>query len=130
MSETSGMKRIILEAVPQSAMRAPYDQDREGGDWFLNPEGDLVIRVIGDDLDKPEAFLFALHELIEAKLCLSRGISQEVVDRFDAGIAASLDEGEPGDHPASPYRREHRFACLIEFLMAHELGVVGYGTVL
>jgi hypothetical protein len=126
------MNRIILEAVSQSAMRAPYDQEIAAGDWFVNPDGDLVIRSIGIDFDDPETFLFALHEVVEAMLCRARGISQEAVDRFDAAYDTTLDHDpdvEPGDHPAAPYRREHREAMLIEHLMAHFLGLAGYGVV-
>lgn len=126
MSETIGMKRIILEAVPQSAMRPPYDQDSEGGDWFFSPEGDLVIRVIGDDISKPEAFLFALHELAEMRLCQQARISQETVDKFDSSFKG---EGEPGDAVDCPYREQHRKAMLIEHLMASFLGISDYGEV-
>jgi aryl-alcohol dehydrogenase-like predicted oxidoreductase len=126
------MNRIVLEAVPQSAMRPPYDQETGSGDWFYDDAGDLVIRSIGTDLDDPETFLYALHELVEAMLCRADGVSQEAVDRFDAAHATTLDhdpDAEPGDHPAAPYRRQHRRAMLIEMLMAEFLGLTGYGTV-
>jgi len=38
-------------------------------------------------------------------------------------------DGEPGDLPDAPYRKEHRFAMLIEHMMAHELGIEGYVAV-
>lgn len=126
------MNRIVLEAVPAATMRPPYDQEVAAGDWSVNPDGDLVIRSIGTDLDDPETFLFALHELVEAMLCRSRGITQDEVDRFDRAFASMQDCGpddEPGDHPAAPYRSEHRFAMLVEHLMAREFGLTGYGTV-
>jgi hypothetical protein len=120
------VKRIILEAVQRAEMRPPYDRQEEAGDWFIDEGGNLVIRVIGDDIDRPSCFLFALHELVEAALCARRGISQEAVDRFDAEFSG---DGEPGDDPACPCRLEHRFAMLIEHLMAHEMGIEGYGRV-
>lgn len=135
------MNRILIETVDKSAMRPPYNQQDEGGDWFINDDGDLVIRAIGVNLDDPEAFLFCLHELVEAYLCRYRGISQQAVDEFDRKFAAEpvnpdypwtplLDGNEePGDHPASPYRREHRQAMLIEHLMANFLGFDAYGKV-
>lgn len=119
-------KRIVIEAVPQNAMRPPYSASPEAGDWFVNAEGDLVIRVIGETLDDPQPFLFALHELIEAKLCRVRGISQEAVDAFDAAFTG---DGEPGDMADAPYRKEHRQAMLIEMLMANFLGLDDYGEI-
>jgi len=124
------MKRILIEAVTQSAMRAPYNQEESGGDWFFNHDGDLVIRVIGEDLADHAAFLFALHELAEAKLCQARGISQEKVDWFDTQAQSYLSPGkEPGDQPFCPYRKEHRQAMLLEHLMASFLGLSEYGIV-
>ena len=119
-------RRIIIECSAQENMRPPYDRDGLG-DWFVNDDGDLVIRAVGSDIIADHAcFLVALHELIEMKLCHDRGISQAAIDLFDGAFKG---DGEPGDDPAAPYRQEHRFACLIEFLMAHEMGLAGYGEV-
>jgi hypothetical protein len=125
-------RQIVLEAVSQSAMRPPYHTETQAGDWFYDTAGNLTIRVIGSDLAEPETFLFALHELVEAMLCRARGISQEAVDRFDTAFGSTIDHApdeEPGDHPAAPYRNEHRFAMLVEHLMAREFGLSSYGTV-
>ncbi len=120
-------RRIIIEAVAQSDMREQYQEPGNLGDWFVDDVGDIVIRVVGaDPLGHDEAFLVALHELVEMKLCQRAGISQEEVDAFDATYEGG---GEPGDDPASPYRKQHRKACLIEFLVADMLGMVGYGKV-
>jgi hypothetical protein len=136
------VNRIVIEAVPQHAMRHPYDQGRlapspgeHAGDWFFDDSGDLVIRVTGDNLDKPEALLVALHELVEAALCRREGVSQEAVDAFDSDFASY--EGsmkwafadEPGDQLEAPYRPQHRRAMLIEHLMAQFMGLSDYGTV-
>jgi len=124
------MKRILIEAVSQFAMRAPYNQEASGGDWFVNPEGDLVIRVIGETLDDPEVFLFAFHELVEAKLCEAHGVSQKRVDAFDLQAQSYLPpDREPGDLPECPYRKEHRQAMLCEHLLANFLGLDGYGEI-
>ncbi|TAK81885.1 MAG: hypothetical protein EPO09_21785 [Aquabacterium sp.] len=126
------IRRIIIEAVAQEDMRPPYNQDKEGGDWII--DGDTItVRSIGEDFEnwqQPETFLYALHELIECMLCRKAGISQEQVDRFDVAheyMQDHLPDAQPGDHPASPYRLQHRRACLIEFLVADMLGIVGYG---
>jgi hypothetical protein len=114
--------RILIDALPQDQMR--YDTL---GDWFYDDQGNTVIQVVGaDPFDDDQAFLIVLHELVECKLAHKRGITQGAVDAFDFAFTG---EGEPGDDPSAPYRREHRFAMLIEHLMARELGIEGYGKV-
>ncbi len=114
------MKRhIFLTAVSQEEMRPPYETDGIG-DWFEDDAGNWVIRSVGPDILDDETFLVALHELIEAKLCEKAGISQQQVDDFDSAFTG---EGEPGDAADCPYRRQHRQACLVEFLVADMLNV-------
>lgn len=116
------MLAIRVDFLKQSQMR--YDTC---GDWFY--EGDQLViqvsdRLDGAKLDREEQFLIALHELVEAKLCKVHGVSQKLVDDFDRAYRG---DGEPGDDPKSPYRLEHRFAMLIEHLMAREMGFNSYG---
>jgi len=112
--------RIIIQTVPQEDQR--YNTV---GDWLMVPGDTCEIR-ISRDVHEDEGFLIALHEMVEWYLCRKRGIAQEVVDAFDMAYTG---DDEPGDELAAPYTREHRFAMLIEHLMAHELGIVGYGSV-
>ena len=127
-------KKIIIETVDPDKGRYAVHGKETTGDWYFDSEGSLHIEIApiheypNDDqgvLDDT-GFLMALHELIEAKLCMNRGISQHAVDLFDFGFEG---KHEPGDDAEAPYRREHRFACVIEHLVAHELGMVGYGNV-
>ena len=113
--------KIIIRTQPHEHMR--YDTL---GDWQY--ADDLAIISVSEDVKTAdEQFLIALHELVESYLCSHRDITQDHVDKWDFGYEA---QGlEPGDHPEAPYRREHRFAMLIEHLMAHELGIQGYGRV-
>lgn len=122
------MTKIIIEAVAPGQMRLDAYKEEGCGDWYFDPSnGDLHIKVAGADvLDQDEVFLIALHELIEAKLCLKAGVVQGAVDAFDATFAG---EGEPGDDPAAPYQRQHRAAMMIEHLMAIFLGRFDYGEV-
>ena len=122
---TFRLKGIEVRIIPQSAQRY-----QTTGDWFLDLIGNLHIRVT-ESADPHETFLTTLHEIVEAYLCFSRGISDRDVDDFDFHHAdqAFRDGREPGDMEGAPYRREHRFACLIEHLVAHELGLLGYGRV-
>lgn len=124
-------RRIIIEAVSKEEMRPPYNEQDAGGDWFhdetwIRSKGHAVVRVIGSNVFFDETFLFALHELVEMKLCFDAGITAAEVDAFDAAYTG---EGEPGDHPDSPYREQHRKAMLIEHLMANFLGLTDYGEV-
>ena len=115
--------RIIIEAVARNESRYP---DVAGfGDWFEDADGNVRIQVDAS-LSPDEQFLVALHELVEVKLCIMRGISQAAVDDFDFGFKG---EGEPGDDPAAPYRAEHRQAMLIEHMMANFMGLTDYGMV-
>lgn len=126
------MTRIIIEAIPADKQRYPTD-----GDWYFDKSnGDLHIRITGADiLDEDQAFLWALHEMVEVKLCHKHGITQGAVDAFDIqfekdrGPRGLDDDVEPGDDPAAPYRREHRAAMLIEHMMAIFLGKWDYGEV-
>lgn len=116
------LRRILIEAAPQ---HEPMRYETVG-DWYHDDDG-LVIKVrCADPFFQDDAFLIALHELVEAKLCWNRNISQTEVDDFDTRFEG---EDEPGDQPAAPYGKEHRFAMLVEHLMAHELGLRRYGKV-
>lgn len=118
--------RIIIETVTAEEMRPPYNAPGPMcGDWYLASDGVLMIKVTADVLSR-EGFLYALHELVEAMLCMQHGVPQGAVDAFDAKFTG---DGEPGDDPRAPYRDQHRQAMLIEHLMANFLGMDGYGTV-
>ena len=122
--------RIIMEIVTAAQARIPG----QAGDWFYNDDGDLIIQVVGEEIlpnvpgriTDTEMFLIALHELVEAKLCLNDGVDQDEVDEFDKQYNGF---GEAGDHPAAPYREQHRKAMIVEHLMANWLGVKGYGVI-
>lgn len=124
--------RIIIEFTPAKDMRY-----RTLGDYFKDADGNTTIQVsdehyTGNGLaSDEERFLIALHEMVEMRLCLSRGITFETVDAFDLGKSeyAQLYDLELGDMEGCPYGKEHRFAMLMEQLMAHELGIRNYGKV-
>ena len=117
---------IYIQAIPHDAQR--YDTL---GDWWFDPTGDhLQIRTSKSGLGEDAEFLVALHELVEAYLCKRRGITTQMVDAWDMHHAGKSGS-EPGDRLGCPYGREHRFAMIVEHLMAHELGLgTGYGHVI
>jgi len=111
---------FTVRDIPHASQRYPTV-----GDWIAS-RGHLRHVLVSNTGHDDYNFLVALHEQIEAWLCLKRGITQECVDAFDQAFEAARPDGntdEPGDAPDAPYRREHRFAESIERLVAHELGV-------
>ena len=117
--------KILIESIPDSQMRYATL-----GDYF-DRDGMLVIQVSEDcekEMGTPHAMaLVALHELVEYLLCQNDGVTNGQIDEFDLNFKG---EGEPGDAPMAPYRSQHRFAMLIEHLVARELGAgSNYGKV-
>jgi hypothetical protein len=90
------------------------------GNWHVKADGKEITISVSRMHDQRYEFLVALHELIEAYLCKTRGISETAVTAFDK---AHLAAAEPGDLPDAPYFREHVFATKIERMLADELGV-------
>lgn len=90
------------------------------GDWQLSMQDQtLRIYVSGMKNWKYEA-LVAVHELVEAILCMTGGVNEKEVDEFDLNFKG---EGEPGDHPDCPYRSQHFIATTIERILAVALNV-------
>ena len=112
--------KIQLKTIPHSSHR--YETV---GDYWVGQNGVRQVRV-SDMGNEDYEFLVGLHEQIEQHLCLKRGITEESISAFDIAYEANRpegDESEPGDHPDSPYRKEHFFATNIERMIALELGV-------
>lgn len=115
--------KITIETIPHGAQRYPTV-----GDWTFDADGSLTIKV-SKLSDWRYEMLVAVHELVEVLLCKQRGITQEMVDKFDIEFETCrhLDQcgeyDEPGDEPGAPYHKEHVFATNIEALLAAELGV-------
>lgn len=119
-------RKIIIEAVESfEDLRFPYCKDPKSvGDWFVDSDGNHRIMVVGNDpFEDCEAFLFAIHELIEYKLCRFAGIEQNLVDEFDARFEGF---GEPGEDENCPYFEQHRRAMVVEYILATWLGINKY----
>jgi hypothetical protein len=111
---------IIIKTIPHSNQR--YETI---GDWIFNDNGDLEI-YISDTGNIKYEFLIAIHEAIEAFLCMDRNIQEKDVYNFDLLYESQRepnDYSEPGDHFLAPYRKEHFFATNIERLIAAELNI-------
>ena len=112
--------KIQLRTIPHTKQK--YETC---GNYWVDQNGVRQIRV-SDMGNEDYEFLVGLHEQIEQHLCLKRGITEESISAFDIAYEANRpegDESEPGDHPDSPYRKEHFFATNIERMIALELGV-------
>jgi len=111
---------VKIVTIPHEEQRYPTV-----GDWVVN--GDNLYISVSKMSDPRYELLVAVHELVEVLLCKERGISQELVDKFDMEYEASRSEwdttSEPGDAAGAPYRKEHFFATTVERLLAAELGV-------
>ena len=112
---------VLLNTIPHAVQR--YETV---GDWITDGRGHLRYVQVSEMGNEDYHFLVGIHEMIEAWLCLKRGVSQEAVDAFDRDFEAKRADGnedEPGHDPSAPYHREHVFAEKIERLVADELGV-------
>jgi hypothetical protein len=121
--------KILIETIPHREQRYPTV-----GDWQfrtidrsangLPPETQLLISVSEMSDWRYEA-LVAIHEAIEALACLHAGVTEAQIDQFDLNFDHLNVSGivEPGDHPHAPYHYQHRFATIVEELLAMELGV-------
>lgn len=106
----------------------PHNQQRYEtvGDWYFNSDNNRLTIRVSSMRNKKYEFLVAIHEQIEAMLCIERGICEKEITLFDIAFEARREEGntdEPGDDPKAPYKNEHFFATSLERLMAAELGV-------
>jgi hypothetical protein len=104
---------VTIKTIPHESQRYPTV-----GDYLLSPEGSIEIRVSNMGDWRFEA-LVAVHELVEALLCLERGIDFSAIDRWDMGTR----DPDPGANPAAPYHLEHQTAETFERILANELGV-------
>lgn len=91
------------------------------GDWTWNGS-QLDIRLSREFARKDPRYgiLLLTHELVEALLCRSAGISSRQVDAFDIAFKG---DGEPGDDPSAPYHQQHLWAEAAQRALAGELGV-------
>lgn len=111
------MKLSVIQTLPHRLQR--YDTV---GDWQILefPSGPRFTIRVSETGDWKLNFLIGLHELIEATLCKSTGVTEAQVDAWDLKWDA---EGEPGEDPRAPYYHQHQFASTIERMVASAMGV-------
>lgn len=91
------------------------------GHWFV--EGDTLIIQISNEICWKNKIAVLFHELIEASMCISRGITTEECDDFDSLFEKEYEAGvwpksvEAGHDPRCPYRKGHKWGCRFERLV-------------
>jgi hypothetical protein len=121
------MDTVIIRTISHKDQRYPT-----AGDWITKEEGgpEDEVSILVSAVDDPRMeFLIAVHELVEWFLCKEHAIRSENVTNFDAWFEEHKNEmaehglNEPGESLTAPYYHEHRFASVIERVIAHELNV-------
>lgn len=105
--------KVDIQFINKSQQR--YDTC---GDWEWDGKT-LTIRA-NLMLDWRKQLLVAIHELVEAALCINNDVSQEVVDEWDFNHPEA---DEPGELDGCPYRFEHETAVKVERLIAEGFGI-------
>ena len=145
----TALSKIVIETRPHAEQRYPTSGDWGAG-YATKPRatysetGDCLIVTVSEMGDWRIEALVAVHELIEALLCKSDGVSEKAVCDFDVEFEAARDEAvghredvtwfgfrgrpvdadaEPGDDPDAPYARQHTFATAVERMLCAALGV-------
>ena len=132
--------RIVIETIPPKMQRYPTTGDWQVSKILQGSLDHLTIRVSSVDDWRMEA-LVGIHELVEAVLCLDKGISQESVDEFDIAFEKSRDKtrcrdgsfdylarsydgnAEPGDSPDAPYHIQHGYATTVERMLCAAMNI-------
>jgi len=88
------------------------------GDYY-KVDGKDIITVLDTKVDIYNK-LVAIHELIELICTEYHGIKEEDIVKFDMDHPECK---EPGEHPDSPYRKDHLFAEIVERLLCNYLDI-------
>lgn len=117
--------KITIETIPHEKQRYPTV-----GDWTIAHAEDgspiINICVSREAGDWRAQALVAIHEAIEAIVCIHDGVTQAQVDAFDVDFEKYRhpdNVDEPGDSKAAPYYKQHQIATAVERILAVQLDV-------
>lgn len=113
-----GIREVVIRLIPHAEQR--YNTI---GDWEYDAEHEHLRISVSELRDWRMALAVAVHELVEAALCVEHEIPQFVVDSHDRSLLAAGIMDEPGEHPLSPYYNEHLAATVVERLFCWQIGV-------
>lgn len=98
------------------------------GDYEIKEDGTRVFTITKTGNDLYDDLIF-IHEFVEEVLTRNKGIKEGDIMKFDLWFEDQVKkglqsfDGEPGDHPLSPYRREHNLAEIIEAILLNYLNI-------
>src|SRR6267142_2634094 len=106
-----------------SILTQPHSLQRYNtiGDWYTDKTNGLVYIRVSELGSWRYELLVAVHELVEAFLCMHDEVAEEAVDKFDKMHVQT--DSEPGDEPNAPYQKQHCLATGVERILAACLGV-------
>ena len=99
------------------------------GDWKFLPsqeDPDMLVVYVSSMGDLDMQLCVAIHELIEARLCMKDKIKESDVTDFDIAYEEKRprdDYSEPGNDPDAPYHEQHLVATEVEEKVADALEV-------
>ena len=105
------LPKIIIKPV------APENQRFfECGDWFYDAEDDTLTIFVSRMADYRSELAVAVHEAVEAVMCLAADIPQTEIDYFDHNFYKTHDDAtlEAGNDKAAPYFNMHVAATSVE----------------
>ena len=127
--QSPGPRAISVRFIPNEDQR--YDT---WGDWTFDPlSGELDV-LVSETGNWRYNTAVAVHEIVEALLCLSDNVAPGDVDEFDIEfekLRSEVGRGcthvppceEPGACPCAPYRHQHAVAEVVERLLVEEFHV-------
>ena len=110
--------KIIIKCIDPSSQRLD-----ENGDWFYDTDADELTVFVSKMPDWKSELAIAVHEFVEACMCLADGVDQTDVDFFDKKFYLEHDKGEAGDSKDAPYFKQHKSATFIEQEVCNQLGL-------
>ena len=116
-----GVRSVTITTIPHETHRYPTV-----GDWVYRRKSEHLTVFVSETGDWRESMSVAIHELVEAVLCIQHGVDPDAVDEFDMHFEKTRDfqdESEPGDDPKAPYYHEHQIATNVEHNVAMHLGL-------
>lgn len=121
---------ITVDAIPHNRQRYPT-----WGDWKTNLSTRQLAVKMSSLSDWRYLYLGAIHEIVEATVCMHKKITQNMVDKFDFDYEARRVMGkertmcgcpitnDPGSDVHAPYFDAHEFAEEVEYKLAKLLDV-------
>jgi hypothetical protein len=101
--------KIIIKCIDPENQRFG-----ECGDWFYDADEDILTIFISKMPDWKSELAIAIHEFVEATMCLDKDIDQTDIDYFDKKFSMEHNEGEAGNDKDAPYHVPHISATFVE----------------